>query len=78
MAPFAVKMIREDDEEKLQAHRKEFQLAYEMSHPNVVKAIEIFENPMKKQIHIIMQHVNGQEIFDQLAELEAGFSEGHA
>jgi serine/threonine protein kinase len=63
-SPYAVKTTREDDEEKMLAHRNEFLLSNSMSHPNVVKAFELFENHQKKEIHIVMEYVEGQEIFD--------------
>jgi serine/threonine protein kinase len=43
--PFAVKFIKEYDEEKLMAHRNEFKMMESMNHPNIVKALDYFYNP---------------------------------
>ena len=59
LSPFAVKTLKEDDEEKLRAHFNEFEIAKELNHPNVVKALEMFENKQKKEIHIVMDFVDG-------------------
>ncbi len=45
--PFAVKVTREDDEEKKMAHRKEFAITHGLDHPNIVKSLELFDNELK-------------------------------
>lgn len=42
--PLAVKVMREDDEEKLQAAKKEFEITKRLNHKNIVKSIELFIN----------------------------------
>jgi len=42
--PLAVKIVRDDDEEKLIAHKNEFEIMYRLDHPNIVKGIELFIN----------------------------------
>lgn len=49
--PFAVKIVREDDEEKILAHKKEFNITHQLDHPNIVKSLEIFINNTKNQVH---------------------------
>lgn len=42
--PYAVKLVREEDEEKIIAHKNEFQITRMLNHNNIVKSIEIFIN----------------------------------
>ena len=49
--PFAVKISREDDEEKKQAHIREFDMTSNLNHKNVIRSIEIFDNDLSGEIH---------------------------
>lgn len=42
--PMAVKVTREDDEEKIIALKKEYDLMKDLNHPCIVKSHEFFEN----------------------------------
>ena len=66
--PFAVKITRDDDEEKKQANRREFQITQNLTHTNVIKTIELFENEIKGEMHLVMQYIDGVEVLDQIAE----------
>ena len=57
-------MQREDDEEKTNASKKEFFIMQKLSHENIVKSIEIFVNDQKKEVHQVLQLIDGKEIFD--------------
>ena len=48
---FAVKISREDDEEKKVAHKKEFEITSKLNHKNIVRSIELFDNELKGEIH---------------------------
>jgi len=50
-SPFAVKISREDDEEKKQAHIREFEMTSNLNHKNVIRSIEIFDNDLSGEIH---------------------------
>ena len=69
LKPMAVKIVREDDEEKTLIHKMEFEIMSRLSHPNITKAFEIFTNEFKKEIHIVMEFIDGSEIFDSISEL---------
>ncbi len=69
--PFAVKVMREDDEEKTLVSKKEFEITQRLDHPNIVKSMEIFVNDQKKEVHQVMQFIDGKEILDQISELGA-------
>lgn len=69
LKPYAVKVVREDDEEKIEAHRREYQIMSTLDHPNIAKALAIFFNEFKKEIHIVMDFIDGTEIFDCISEL---------
>lgn len=49
--PYAVKVVKENDEEKLLAHEKEFNIMKDLDHPNIVKTIELFMNKVKNEVH---------------------------
>jgi hypothetical protein len=49
--PLAVKIHRDDDEEKIIASKKEFEITYRLNHPNIVKSLEMFVNDQKKEVH---------------------------
>lgn len=44
---FAVKIVRDDDVEKITAHKKEFEILLKLNHPSIIKAIEIFSDEFK-------------------------------
>ena len=56
--------MREDDEEKIIACKREFEITKRLNHPNIVKSYELFVNDQKKQVHQLMQLIDGQEILD--------------
>lgn len=43
--------MRDDDEEKLIAHEREFKILKNLNHINIVKAIELFYDKQKNKIH---------------------------
>lgn len=63
--------MREDDEEKLLAAQKEYDITKKLNHPNIVKSHEIFINQQRKEVHLIMEMIDGKEVLDQIAEFGA-------
>lgn len=63
--------MREDDEEKLMAAQKEYEITRKLNHPNIVKSHEMFMNQQRKEVHLIMELINGKEVLDQIAEFGA-------
>lgn len=51
LTPYAVKIVRDDDEEKIIAHKREFEILSKLNHPNVVNAIEIFHDEFKQGVY---------------------------
>lgn len=49
--PFAVKIVRDDDAEKIIAHEREFEILEYLHHPNVVRAVELFKDDLKGEIY---------------------------
>ena len=47
----AVKIVREEDEEKILVHQREFNIMQRLSHKNIVKSLEIYVNSIKKEVH---------------------------
>ncbi len=60
--PLAVKVTREDDEEKKEATRKEFKIMMGLNHPGITEGIEIFENDLDGEILTIMSYNPGVEL----------------
>ena len=65
---FAVKITRNDDEEKKNANRNEFEMTKDLNHRNILKVHEIFENDVTGEMHLVMQYIEGIEILDQIAD----------
>ena len=70
--PFAVKIIREADEEKRITHRKEFDITKSLDHANVVKSYKYFFNELTENVYIVMDLVDGKEVLDTIAEQPEG------
>lgn len=66
--PYAVKISKEDDEEKKLASVNEFKMTNQLDHSNVIKSIELFENNFTGEIHQVMEYIEGQEVLDSIAE----------
>ena len=64
--PLAVKISREDDDEKKLAHRNEFKITSELKHPNIVSALKHYENDFTGEIFIVMDYVKGTELSEIL------------
>lgn len=45
---FAVKIVRSDDQEMLDAHEREFEIIQLCNHKNVIRGIEKFRDELKK------------------------------
>jgi len=65
--PFAVKIVRDDDKEKIIAHEREFDILKPLKHKNVVSVIELYRNEFKGKIYQVMEYVEGSEILDEIA-----------
>lgn len=68
MRPFAVKIIREPDEEKRITHRKEFEITQSLDHANIVKSHNYFFNELTENVQIVMDLIDGKEVLDLIAE----------
>ena len=64
---YAVKIVRDDDNEKLIAHQREFEILSELKHHNVVRTKEIFHDKFKSIIYQVMEYIDGSEILDEIA-----------
>jgi serine/threonine protein kinase len=65
---FAVKIMRNLDEERVNAARNEFDLLKSLKHPHIVKVKEFFVT--EKSIYMIMQLIDGCELMDRISEIE--------
>jgi len=59
LTPFAVKITRDDDEEKKIANRNEYEITKNLSNLNILKVKELFENDVSGEMHLVMQYVDG-------------------
>jgi len=62
----AVKIIRNNDVEMLKAIKMEFLIQKNLSHPNIVQVYEMYFNPLASQVEIVMELVEGCELFDAI------------
>ena len=60
--PLAVKISRDDDEEKRAAFQREYDLLSQLSHPNVISSIEKFDNELTNETHMVMKYVPGHDL----------------
>jgi len=73
---YAVKIIRCSDTEYLKAIKNEYVIQKDLSHPNIVRAYEMFYNPITSCTKIIMEMVNGSELTD-IIQREGPFTGTH-
>jgi len=66
---YAVKVVRDNDHEKLRAHENEFQILSRLKHKNIVGAVEIFKDYFKNEVYQVMEFVEGHEILDTIASM---------
>jgi len=64
---FAVKIIDKNKVEDLQDIEREIEIMGKVDHPNIIKLIEVFDEP--KKINLIMELVQGGELFDRIVEM---------
>lgn len=60
--------MRNNDEERVLAAKNEFDLLESIRHENIVQVKEFFVTP--KEIYMIMELIDGVELFDKIAEIE--------
>jgi serine/threonine protein kinase len=60
--------MRSDDDEKIIAAKKEFELMKSLDHQNIVSVRDMIQIP--GTVYIIMELVEGRELFDAIAEKE--------
>lgn len=65
--PLAVKVSREEDEEKKLAHKKEYLLLKDLNHPNIVGIADFFQSEFTGETHLVMNRFAGEELFEVLA-----------
>lgn len=68
---YAVKIVRDDDKEKIIAHQREFEILSQLHHKNIVRAIEVFHDKFKNRIYQVLEFIDGQEILDEITECTA-------
>jgi len=66
---FAVKIIRTDDLELTQVFKKEYQVLKKLNHINIVKVYDLFVDPARGKIHIVMELIKGKHMFDAISEI---------
>lgn len=64
----AVKIMRTDDEEKMNSAKNEFNIMKKLKHQNIVEVKEIFVDLFKHQIYTLMEFIDGKELFDTIVE----------
>ena len=76
---YAVKIMRDDDEEKIMACRNEFSITKQLNHPNLIRSHSFFENEVTGEVHQVMDYVEGTDILEHIASKpKSCFTEEHA
>jgi serine/threonine protein kinase len=65
---YAVKIMRNHDEERLLAAQNEYDLLKKITHEHVVKVKEFY--PTEREIFTVMELIDGQELFDRISEID--------
>jgi serine/threonine protein kinase len=65
---YAVKIMRNLDDERVLAGKNEYELLLRLDHPNIIKVKEFFVTD--REIFMIMELIKGQELFERIAQIE--------
>jgi serine/threonine protein kinase len=74
---YAVKIIDKNKVEDMEDIEREVEIMGQINHPNIVKLIEVFDEPSKKKMNLVMELVTGGELFDKIVE-KGNYSEKDA
>ncbi len=58
----AVKIMRADDEEKLQAAKNEFEIQKDLKHPALIEVKEIFLDHLRNTSYTVMELIEGRQL----------------
>lgn len=75
---FAVKIVRNDDPEKISATRLEYDLLKILKHPNIITVHDFFMDSFKNTAYLVMEYVAGCEVLELLSTSEHGLPESDA
>jgi serine/threonine protein kinase len=59
--------VRDDDKEKIIAHKREFEILNKLNHRNIVRSIEMFYDEFRSIIYQVLEYIDGSEILDEIA-----------
>lgn len=59
--------MRDDDKEKIIAHKREFEILNKLNHRNIVRSIEMFHDEFRSIIYQVLEYIDGSEILDEIA-----------
>jgi serine/threonine-protein kinase len=65
---FAVKILRNDDDEYRELARKEYQLLKELSHDYIGKMFKLFSNTRKATLYFVMEYCKGPTLMEYVKE----------
>jgi serine/threonine protein kinase len=75
---YAVKIVRNDDPEKISATRLEYDLLKNLKHPNIITVHDFFLDSFKNTAYLVMEKVEGCEVLELLSTSEHGLPESVA
>ena len=58
--------MKDNDQEKLDAHEREFKILKKLNHPNIVRAEEIFKNTFQNTIYQVIELIPGLDLAEYL------------
>lgn len=62
----AVKQMRTDDEERLQAAQIEYDIQKELKHPYIIEVKDMFFDNIRNTMHTVMEYIEGKSLQDHI------------
>lgn len=66
---YAVKIVRTSELEIVLQVKNEFLHLKRLDHPNVIKVYELYYSPSLHRIYLVMEYVEGKEMFEALQDM---------
>lgn len=61
---FAVKVVRTDDEEKMQAAHLEYNILKDLKHANIIEVFDFFEDKLFNTTYTVFEYLEGKTLWD--------------
>lgn len=62
----AVKIMRTDDDEKMEAAENEYKIQKSLKHPNIIGTVDLLRDAMRNTLYTVMEFAEGQQLQDYI------------